>query len=205
MKSCTSNRVAGACLLIAIASIGSGCADSPRSDADGAYRTVRTEPLRDTESAKNENQLGMEHLDKNDLEKAGEAFRRALTADVSFGPAHNNLGKVYYKQKDSYKAAWEFEYAAKLMPKRGEPRNNLGLVLEDVGELDRAVDSYREAAKLEPDNIQYRGNLARALIRRGDRTDEVRGLLVQIIERDSRPEWLIWAKQQQASMGRDLK
>ncbi len=179
-----------------------GCNPNRVADAPiGNYRTITAEPRRDTEAAKRLNRVGLEHLAAGEYDEAVDAFVRALTEDVEFGPAHNNLGKVYYIQKNWYKAAWEFEYAGKLLPRHAEPRNNLGLVLEQAGELDRAVDQYRQAVGLEPGVIAYRGNLARALIRRGDRTDEVRKLLELIVENDTRPEWVLWARQQQAGSG----
>lgn len=180
---------------------GAGCVGtSADRSSNGVYRTISVDPRRDTEAAKGANRAGLEHLAKGETEQAADAFGRALTADVEFGPAHNNLGKVYYQQRDWYKAAWEFEYARKLLPKRAEPSNNLGLVLEETGSLDRAVDHYREAVGFDPDVIQYRANLVRALIRRGDRTEEVRSLLRQLLEKDTRPDWLIWARQQQAGI-----
>lgn len=179
-----------------------GCQHAaPDADTQGNYRTIRTEPLRNTDAARRAHQQGLEHLDQQNLELAQKAFERALTADVEFGPAHNSLGKVYYQQQDWYRAAWEFEYAKKLMPRRPEPRNNLALVLEQAGELDRAIDLYREAVGLAPDNIRYRANLARALVRRGDRSREVRVLLEAILEEDTRPEWLTWAQSQLDSKG----
>lgn len=183
----------------ALAAIGCQSADSA---AAGPYRTIRVEPRRDTEAARSANQRGLDHLAKGDLDRAAEEFGAALTADVEFGPAHNNLGKVYFKRKDWYKAAWEFEYAAKLMPRRAEPRGNLGLVFEEAGELDKAVDQYRQAISLDSGHIEHKANLVRALIRRGDRTDEVRQLLQQVIEQDTRPQWQLWAQQQQALIGK---
>ena len=186
--------------LVLLAFLSAGCETNPTAPGEGeSYRTLRVDPRRNTDEAKRENQIGLDHMAQGDLQKASDAFGRALAADVDYGPAHNNLGKVYFKQKDWYKAAWEFEYARKLMPKHAEPRNNLGLVLEEAGELDKAVEQYKEAANLDG-NIEYRANLVRALIRRGERTEEVRSLLQQVIEQDTRPTWSIWAKQQQAGM-----
>lgn len=165
------------------------------------YRTVSVQPQRDTEAADRHNRLGLELLAAGELDKAREAFERALTANVEYGPAHNNLGKVYFQQGDYYRAAWEFEYARKLLPRHPEPRNNLGLVLEEGGELDRAVDEYRGAIALGGDRIEYRANLARALIRRGDRTDEVRSLLAELVRRHPDPEWRAWARRQQMLVG----
>lgn len=179
-----------------------GCKNTKVVEATvGNYRTITAEPRRNTEAAIRSNEAGLRHLADGELDDATEAFSRALNQDVEYGPAHNNLGKVYYRQKDWYRAAWEFEHAGKLLPRHAEPRNNLGLVLEQTGELDRAIDHYRAAVGLDPDQVAYRANLARALVRRGDRTEEVRNLLAQIVEQDTRPEWLLWAKRQQVSVG----
>ncbi len=179
-----------------------GCADTAAGPS-GPYRTIAVEPGRDTDAASRQNQKGLAHLAAGELDQACDAFGRALNADVEFGPAHNNLGKVYFQRKNWYKAAWEFEYARKLMPRRAEPANNLGLVLEQAGELDRAVEHYRQAVALDSGKIEYVANLARALVRRGERTDETRRLLQRLLAEDQRPDWLIWARQQLAGMPED--
>ena len=176
-----------------------GCAGSgPRADTD--YRTVRDAPGRDTELARQHHSRALDLIDAEEYDEAERALRQSLQADVMFGPAHNNLGKVYFKQRRLYQAAWEFQYAARLMPHHPEPRNNLGLVFEDVGQLDEAVDHYREAMKISPDNPQLIGNLARARIRRGDRDEKLVDLLQQLVGKDTRPEWVQWARERLALM-----
>ncbi|MEX2672298.1 MAG: tetratricopeptide repeat protein [Phycisphaeraceae bacterium] len=184
-------------ILLSLCLSAAGCVgDGPAYDRADAYRTVDTAPRRNTDVAKRENQTGVKHLEAGDLGKAADAFNHALTADVAFGPAHNNLGKIYHHREDWYRAAWEFEYAAKLMPEHGGPHNNLGLVLEQVGSLDRAVAAYEQAVALDPENLAYAANLARALIRRGDRTEQTRALLQRLLEQETRPQWVRWARQQ---------
>ncbi len=194
-------------LIVGLSVLG-GCASSKTrtgvGDVDnptGNYRTISAAPLRDTESARRWHAQGLKHLDAGDLEQAEKAFKESLEADVDFGPAHNNLGKVYFKKKDWYAAAWEFEFAKKLMPRQAEPWNNLGMVYEQAGELDRAVEEYRKAVGLDGENVSYQANLARALVRRGDKGDEVRRLLTVVVEKDSRPEWASWAREQLARLG----
>lgn len=191
-------------LVLGIAWAMTGCAGgTSRNAAGGEYRTVAVDPNRDTDAARRANEEGVRHLDAGDVKRATEAFERALSADIEFGPAHNNLGKVYYQQRQWYRAAWEFEYARKLLPRHAEPRNNLGLVLEASGELDRAVEQYREAVTLDSAVIAYKANLVRALVRRGDKTDEVRALLDELLTSETRPDWLTWARRQRAMMDRD--
>jgi Tfp pilus assembly protein PilF len=194
------------CRLILVAALAGamllplGCASSQQRRDERNYRTVQAEPGRNTEAARRINQQGLEHLKQERLDEAAKHFHDALAEDVEFGPAHNNLGKVYYQQKKWYKAAWEFEYARKLMPKRAEPYNNLAMVLEHGGELDRAIKQYKKAVGLAPRNMTYLGNLARAMIKRGDRTPQVRRYLQRLLEHDTRPKWLTWAQRQLATM-----
>ncbi len=171
----------------------SGCSTNP-SNAD--YQTIRAAPNRNTELAKQENTLGTERFADGEMDQAEAHFRRAINADLTFGPAHNNLGKVYYHTKRYYEAAWEFEYAAKLMPHRPEPRSNLGLVYEAIGRLDDAVTQYTTALDLAPDHPHFIGNLARAKSRRGDNDQALHDLLNDLVLKDTRPEWVQWARVQ---------
>lgn len=176
------------------------CTPSTQVAPPSSYRTINVDPRRDTDQARALNEQGMDFLSQGHLQLAADAFTRALEADVDFGPAHNNLGMIYFRQKDMYKAAWEFQYAINLLPRFAEPHNNLGLILEDSGKLDDAIEKYRQAVALSPD-IQYRANLVRGLIRRDGHTDEVRTLLSQLLQQDSRPQWRDWAHRELAAMG----
>ena len=164
---------------------------APRAER---YQTVPKESERDADLARRENARAAALMDKGDDAAAEVALKAALDADVMCGPAHNNLGKVYYRQGKFYPAALEFQFAMKLMPNQPEPPNNLGLVFEAAGKLDEAAESYGKAVALEPGNVQAMGNLARARYRRGDRDEEVRALLTQLVLRDTRPDWLAWEK-----------
>jgi Flp pilus assembly protein TadD len=183
----------GAC----VACLAAGC-DQPAAPVTQAasYRTITTQPLRDTQTARTHNRQGLEHLAAGRFDKAADEFNLALTADVEFGPAHNNLGKVLFARKQLYEAAWEFDYACRLLPHNAEPHNNLGLVLQEAGQLDNAIEQFRTAVNMDPSSVEYAGNLAVALVRRGDRGAELRQLLERIIAEDDRGEWVIWARRQ---------
>jgi Tfp pilus assembly protein PilF len=149
---------------------------------------------RDTARARAENDRAFELLRKGKYSEAESLLKKSVEADVMFGPARNNLGLVYYHTNRLYQAAWEFENAIRLMPHQPEPKNNLGLVLERAGKLEMASESYGRAMEIEPDNPEFIGNLARARIRQGDRGEETRKLLEQLVLKDPRPDWTHWAR-----------
>jgi Flp pilus assembly protein TadD len=179
-----------------------GCAASNRN-TPAEYQTIGKDPRRDVDKARKESDKAVELIHQGKYDEAEKTLKAALAADVTFGPAHNNLGDVYYHQHKYYLAAWEYQYAIKLMPNQPEPRNNLGLVFEQVGKLDEAIDNYAKAKEMAPDEPQFIGNLARARVRRGDRGAEIQDLLQQVVLKDTRPQWVQWAKEQSALLGRN--
>jgi len=182
-----------------------GCAQRQTAKRpDKRYETVGKDSRRNTERAREENSRALQLINSGEYGKAEEVLKRALAADVMFGPAHNNLGTVYYHANKLYLAAWEFGYASKLMPNVPEPRNNLGLVFESAGHFDNAVKEYDEAMKLQPDNVEFVGNAARSRVRRGDSDEQLRELLQKLVMQDSRHEWNHWARQRLSRMGREI-
>ena len=190
MKLLTGNCGAGFSLLLLVALL-TGC--------QSHQRTV--EHTFNSELAKTENDYALHLLDQGKLEEAESHLKKAIEADVMYGPAHNNLGLVYYHEGKLYPAAWEFQSAIKLMPFQPEPRNNLGLVFEKAGKITSAAEAYEKARQLEPDNPEYLANLARAKVRRGDRDPETKKLLEELVLKDSRPQWSQWARINLLKMG----
>lgn len=206
----TRAQAAAVAVLLAAMALAVGCNNQQTVRTDANYRTIQASPLQDTDAAKRLNQQGLAHLADGELEKAENTFKAAITEDIEYGPAHNNLGKVYYLQGDYYQAALEYDYARRQMPTHAGPRYNLGLIYERAAKqdapivnLNRAIEYYREAVALAPGNITYRAALAHALVERGDKTDELRDLLEQILEKDRRPDWITWARRQRAALGDD--
>ena len=200
-------------LLLALAT--TGCAKPAHPETAENYKTVTADPRRNTELASQLNAKGLEELHERDYAKAEKFFKEALQADMFFGPAHNNLGIAYHEQQKFYLAAWEFDYARKLMPNKPDPKHNLGMVMEAVGKLDEAAAHYEDALALAPDDPETIANLARTLAkrdvhystgrtgdaRRASDRDRLRELLHEIILKDTRPEWIAWAKDHLALLG----
>lgn len=178
--------------VFALCLVGCQSTGSPRD----TYRTADQDPVRNADTARRLHNRALELIADGKAESAMATLRRALEADITFGPAHNNLGKLLFDQGKLYAAAWEFQYAIKLMPHQPEPKNNLGLVLERAGKLDDAIETYRKAVDLEPDNPVLIGNLARCKHRRGDKDNEQRRLLQELVMKDTRPDWRQWAQEQ---------
>lgn len=189
------------CLGLVVISMGLLVAASGCSTTRGGNRMLVSADLhRDTETAAKLAARGMDLYEAGQLDQAEDILKRALEADLMFGPARNTLGMIYYQQAKYYQAAWEFEHASRLMPDRPEPRNNLGLVFEAAGKLDQAVAWYEKALDLAPDNTQMIGNLARTRMRRGNYDATTRDLLDQLVLKDTRPDWRDWAKEQRAML-----
>jgi Flp pilus assembly protein TadD len=166
---------------------------------ESEYKTVASDPTRNTQLAKEYNTIAIKALKDGDIDEAERRLQDALASDVFFGPAHNNLGHVYFVQKKYYLAAWEFQYAAKLMPNNAEPKNNLAMVLEAAGKPADAVKYYKQALAIQPDNPELIANLARVYVKQKQNTPQTRELLNEIVLKDARSDWTCWASEQLAS------
>lgn len=183
-------------LAMSLMALAIGCQPAPSSTPAADYQTTAQDPHRDTESARRHNARGIELLRDGKLLRAEGEFKTALSADPFFGPAHNSLGIAYYCQKNFYLAATEFQLAAKIMARQAEPRSNLGLVFEAVGNLDEAARWGQEALDVEPGNVEATANLARVLVRLGRKDPRLPGLIRDILMKDTRPQWITWARLQ---------
>src|SRR5678816_539237 len=156
-------------VMMALLACAAGCHSS--GAAANKHDIIVADGKRDTERARKEHERAYDLIREHKYDEAEKVCKRALQADIMFGPAHNNLGLVYYYQNKLYAAAWEFQNAIKLMPYQPEPRNNLGLVFERAGKIQSAAEAYGKAHEIQPDNPEYLGNLARASVRMGETPD----------------------------------
>jgi len=166
------------------------------------YRTVPIAPRRDSQRAQSLNDQGLLLVEKDNLEKAEQAFREALEQDLYYAPAHNNLGLVLLQTQRYYEAAWEFDYAAKLSPHAIEPRQNLGLLYENLGQLDRAATEYEAALEIDPNHVVAMRHLARAYVKAGRQDSGLRDLLERLLHIPSDREWDLWIRGQLIRLGR---
>jgi Flp pilus assembly protein TadD len=178
-----------------------GChANTPPGDTEAHTGGPSPGPISNSEGAKMQTESAYQLILVGKYKEAEPLLKKAVQYDPLFGPAHNDLGLVYLQTGRLYDAAWEFENAARLMSHQPEPRSNLGMVYEQSMQLDKAIDAYAQAEELAPQNPQYIGNLARARVRAGLKDEQTRKLLQELLMRDSRPDWLDWARTQLLSV-----
>src|SRR5947209_7360574 len=129
--------------------------------------------------------LGYAALQKNDLEKAGEYFRRAAVQSSQDPQVHYLLALLMSRQNlssgkppddvDAMKK--ELNAAISLDPGYAEAYNLLGLTLSyDPKQKDEAVNDLKKAIALDPRNGWYSMNLAGVYIRHQE-TDQAVSLL----------------------------
>jgi Flp pilus assembly protein TadD len=179
---------------IACAASNFGCHPSDSQLAIDNAQSIKGDVARNAALARAYTAQACTLLQSGDTDDAEPMLNRAIAADPNYGPARNDLGMVYYQRGKLYDAAWQFENASKLMPDEPAPQNNLGLVLEKSAKFPEALTAYERACELDPDGSEYAGNFARLRIRLGMRDATTARLLQLVIERDTRPEWVNWAR-----------
>lgn len=127
--------------------------------------------------------LGLD-LEEADLDKAPEAYRRALELDPENADAHVNAGRLYQLKGNLRHAKRHYETALRIAPAHQLANYNLGTIFDELDELDRARVYYERATGI-PD-AHY--NLARIAELGGDEISARRHMhryreLVENVER----------------------
>ncbi|MBW2057271.1 MAG: tetratricopeptide repeat protein [Deltaproteobacteria bacterium] len=94
------------------------------------------------------------------LDRAIEAYRKALEIRPDFPDALTNLGNIYYHQGESQKAKECYQKAILLDPGHVAANFNLGNLLEEEGSLLPAVSYYEKALSADPLFADAHFNLA---------------------------------------------
>ena len=142
--------------------------------------------------------LGYDALQKDDLDKASEYFRRAAAQDVKDPRVHYLLAMMMSRKGMSSANSEnldaiqkELKAAIALEPNYAEAYNLLGMTLSFAGEKEEAIDSLNKAIALSPRNPWYAGNLASAYLQAQDFEHAI-PLLQELQKSSSResPPWL---------------
>lgn len=112
------------------------------------------------------NNLGTVWLEGKKVEKAIEAFQKALRIRPDAADTLANLGKAFLSVSPSH-AVPPLRKASQLRPQSSEIQNNLGLAYFHTGNLGSALACLRKAVLLDPKNALAHANLARVLHQMG--------------------------------------
>ncbi len=103
------------------------------------------------------------------LEKAAEAYQRAMDSAPEWIEARINLGTTLYQLQRMEEASRVFVGAAQMDPANPLAHFNLGCVLEQLGEVEAAIRSFLRAVELAPSLADAHLNLALAYDSRGEK------------------------------------
>lgn len=95
------------------------------------------------------NNLGLAYYHSGQLQKAVDAFKKAIEIAPRFAPSHNNLGMVYYELGELSIAEEELKTAVELFPEYIDAHFLLGKVYMEKGENNRALEEFQTVQKLD--------------------------------------------------------
>ncbi len=106
------------------------------------------------------NYLGVECLERRELDQATKHFQAALKSDVQDPSAFNNLANVAQLRKDYDEAERYYRLAIESVPGHATLHNNYGSLLVEMKRFRAAEAQFRKSLDLQPDLVIARGNLA---------------------------------------------
>lgn len=108
------------------------------------------------------------------IEKAVEAYRKAVELNPAAAGALVNLGTIFYRQRKYEEAERQYQKAIEVDANYPLAHYNLGNLFDERGDLTRAEQHYTTALELNPNYADAHFNLALLSERRGDFLKAVR-------------------------------
>ncbi len=110
---------------------------------------------------------------RGDLDRAAEAYQRAIEIEPRFAEAHANLGAVLARLGRYGEAVASDERALAIDPKLTAARLNLGLAHYRAGALTSALEAFQAVHTAEPSLLQARQLLGLVLVELGRDADAI--------------------------------
>ena len=117
------------------------------------------------------NIAGASHKGLGELEKAVEAYTKAISLKPDCAEAYNNLGTVFQDQGKLELAIDAYNASIGVKPWQSDVHYNIANVLVLQGKLSEAVKEYNDAIELNPQAANFYNNLGSTLLDLG-RIDE---------------------------------
>ncbi len=111
--------------------------------------------------------LGTSLLDRNDLDDAMVAFRRALQINPRSPKAYYNLGKALSRVGRMEEAGKRYVEAVQADPTLAEAHSDLGNMLAKGGRVEEAIACYQEAIRVKPRYAPAHYNLGAVFLKLG--------------------------------------
>jgi len=122
-------------------------------------------------------QAGVFEMDRGNLARALEQFRRAVKWDTNSAPLHHALAVALGADGKAAEAVDALQTACRLAPREAEYRFKLGLALNEAGRLADACAALEEAVKLDPQLSRAWYNLGLAYSTQGKNERATEALL----------------------------
>ena len=140
---------------------------------EDVVRVLRTEPSEEDRRSAYQHYLEGCRLDEDEttMDRASEAYHRALELDPSLACAYTNLGNLSYRRSDVEGALDYYARALALDGEQPEAHYNLGFLALSAGDAARAVTHLEHAVAHDPGFADAHFNLALAYEEAGRRAD----------------------------------
>jgi tetratricopeptide (TPR) repeat protein len=132
------------------------------------------------------------------LEKAADAYRRAVELAPDWVEAYINLGTTLYQLQRMEESRRCFAGAVALEPSNPLAHFNMGCVLEQLGETEAAIAELQRAVRIAPNLADAHLNLALAYEKHGQKQDARKHLSLYLHYEPQGP----WAEFARSQIGR---
>jgi tetratricopeptide (TPR) repeat protein len=159
-------RLAAACLLLLPLPLLTWSQARDYRDAETLWRTTIH---RNPDAWLAHNNLGVEYLARNELDRAEGHFRTVLRVMPEYPAAWINLGNVAVARGDRETGIGHYKKAIELEPRAVDAYQRLGEALAAVGRDDEALPNFLTTLALDPRQADAHYNAGVILSRRGDK------------------------------------
>ena len=119
------------------------------------------------DTAQSWNSLGLLYEQEGKLDRAREAYQKAIRLDPGYADGHNNLGAMHLKAGEIDKAVRAFRKAHEIDVQAPQPLVNLGNAYLQVKRFQDAVSAFGKALQVGPDSAEVHHNLGYAFLESG--------------------------------------
>ncbi len=123
---------------------------------------AQTEINRDPTNLENWIELADLHRKSNQLDRAADAYRRAVALVPENLALQSNLAGVILEMGDPEEAMKRYQAIAKVNPNMAEVWVNMGVCMAQLGAKDQAISAWQRALRVDPRNKAAKTFLSRA-------------------------------------------